>query len=651
MSVQAGIWNFSGEPITRELLKRLNEMSADYGPDGEAFHFDGNVAMLYRPFHTTTESRLETQPFISAGGWLITWDGRLDNREELITLLMDSLASDRTDVGIVAAAIDRWGTMCFPKLKGDWAGAFWNTRTNELLLARDYLGIRRLFYHAEWHRIIWGSCLESLVLFGSPLKLCDEYVAGYLAFYARADLTPFAHVRAVPPGAFVRINQRNVSIHDYWSLSSRSSTRVAKDEEYAEEFRYLFRQAVRRRLRADRPVLAELSGGFDSPSIVCIADEIWSGSPPVHRLDTLSYYDSKEPGSDDFHFFTEVEKQRSRTGLHLDLNDLGDSLSFEYSQFVPTPGFKSRAEASPKLLSTLHEKGYRVLLRGIGGDEFTGQVTDPCLPMADFVVQLRIKELFRQIVSWSLITRKPLIHLLARVLAQLGPVSIRERFTVGGPLDPWINPSFTRKYRAYASRFSDETRSWFVLPSMRDSIDTIACMRRFLADTLPSVLEKRYPFLDQNLVEFLVSIPPDQLVRPGQRRFLLKKALSGILPEAVLTRTRKSPGAPRSYSATLQRHWTKLRTIVDAPLTGQLGFIKPGIFRDALTAAKNGHVPDRFSQLLKALSLELWLRDISNRGLVLLDSSCATPLVATARRNSTFPEESTPVMNTDLIPK
>jgi len=148
-----------------------------------------------------------------------------------------------------------------------------------------------------------------------------------------------------------------------------------------------------------------------------------------------------------------------------------------------------------------------------------------------------------------------------------------------------------------------------------------------------------------------VSIPPDQLVRPGQRRFLLKKALSGILPEAVLTRTRKSPGAPRSYSATLQRHWTKLRTIVDAPLTGQLGFIKPGIFRDALTAAKNGHVPDRFSQLLKALSLELWLRDISNRGLVLLDSSCATPLVATARRNSTFPEESTPVMNTDLIPK
>src|SRR5579864_1749047 len=98
MSVQAGIWNFNGEPVDRTLLKTISSQTSDYGPDGEAFHMDGNVALLYRPFHTTAESRLEHQPYVCPDGQVITLDGRLDNRDELIDQLGLPLTRNSADV-------------------------------------------------------------------------------------------------------------------------------------------------------------------------------------------------------------------------------------------------------------------------------------------------------------------------------------------------------------------------------------------------------------------------------------------------------------------------------------------------------------------------------------------------------------------------
>src|SRR5437899_325070 len=104
MSVQAGIWNFDGMPVDRRLLGELSDALLQQGPDGEFCHINGYVALLYRPFHTTAESRREEQPYPSRRGFIFTWDGRLDNREELVPDLRNDLDDDPTDVAIVAAA-------------------------------------------------------------------------------------------------------------------------------------------------------------------------------------------------------------------------------------------------------------------------------------------------------------------------------------------------------------------------------------------------------------------------------------------------------------------------------------------------------------------------------------------------------------------
>src|SRR5437764_204781 len=106
MSVQAGSWNFDGRPVDRKLLADFSESLKQQGPDGESSYVEGSTAMLYRPFHTTAESRREKQPHFSRRGFVLTWDGRLDNRDDLIAEFRDYLEADPTDVEIVAAAFD-----------------------------------------------------------------------------------------------------------------------------------------------------------------------------------------------------------------------------------------------------------------------------------------------------------------------------------------------------------------------------------------------------------------------------------------------------------------------------------------------------------------------------------------------------------------
>ena len=146
MSVQFGKWNFDRRPVTQEYLDKVGATLAPYGPDSNDRYSKDGVAILYRAFHTTTESHLEVQPHISPSGAVITWDGRLDNRKELIIELRDSLTADRTDVALVAAAYERWGNNCLGKFVGDWAVSIWNRNNRSLLLAKDPIGTRHLYY-------------------------------------------------------------------------------------------------------------------------------------------------------------------------------------------------------------------------------------------------------------------------------------------------------------------------------------------------------------------------------------------------------------------------------------------------------------------------------------------------------------------------
>src|SRR5579872_6397658 len=172
MSAQFGKCNFDGRPVDPKDLDEVRPVLAPYGPDGEGYICKDNFGIIYRAFHTTKESRKERQPHISPPGFVLTWDGRLDNRKELIAQLNDGLSCTSTDVEIVATAYQHWQTGSFAKLIGDCALTIWNSNERSLVLAKDFIGCRPLFYSASRNQVSWCSIPDALVLFRDhPLRL------------------------------------------------------------------------------------------------------------------------------------------------------------------------------------------------------------------------------------------------------------------------------------------------------------------------------------------------------------------------------------------------------------------------------------------------------------------------------------------------
>ncbi len=621
MSVQAGIWNFDGRPVDRKLLESLSESLRQQGPDGESCYVGGSVALLYRPFHTTAESRCEKQPYFSRRGFAITWDGRLDNREVLVAELRSELEASLTDVAIFAAAFDRWDTDCFRRIVGDWAVSIWKPEQRELLFAADYMGIRHIFYYLKNDRIWWATDLSPLVLLsGDTFHVDDDYIAGYFAHDPDAHLTPYREIREVPPGQFVRIRNGGTSVERFWRFSPGSRIRCKTDIEYEEHFRHVFRQSVRRRLRSDSPVLAELSGGLDSSSIVCVADDILAREgAQTPRLGTLSYLDTTEPNGDDWIYLQKVEEKRGRVGIHIDGSKLGsDPAPLEYTEFNPLPGcLVSGRHLEAERAAAVRGGGYRAVLSGIGGDEFLGGIPNPAAHLADLIVQFKFIKLAQQLMAWSLVKRSPWSHLLWQASMELLPASLSQYFIKQAKVEPWIDRGFAKRTKLTLHLLDVDEHFGLWLPTRRSYVGGVLLMANKLAkwsSPAPALEESRYPYLDQNLIEFILSIPASQLLRPGERRSLMRRSLVGIVPQEILSRRTKQFGA-RTPVLALERNLKRLQMVFNSPLSSSLGYVNQTRFIQALQAMRNGKAIHTV-RMLRTISLEFWLRDVTSRHMI-----------------------------------
>jgi asparagine synthase (glutamine-hydrolysing) len=620
MSVQFGKFHFDGKPVDRRDLDQVRPVLAPYGPDGEGYICKHNLGILYRAFHTTKEAHYEIQPHVSTSGTVITWDGRLDNREQLVNELHGELPSTATDLEIVAAAYEHWRTGCFAKLIGDWALSIWDPNDCSIILAKDFIGTRHLYYSLEMEQLSWCTILAPLLLFaGHRLALEEEYIAGWLSFFPATHLTPYVGIHSVPPCSFVRLAKRAHGVTRYWDFEPNREIRYRTDSEYEEHFRAVITESVRRRLRSDKPVLAELSGGMDSSSIVCIADDIIAcGQAETPRLDTLSYYDDSEPNWNERPYFAKVEEKRGRRGWHIDVSsDRPWNLTSEIRSFAATPGcIAGCGKVSDELRACLVSQGNRVVLSGIGGDEVTGGVPTPTQELADLVSTCSLTTFVHRLKLWALNHRKPWFHLFAETIRAFLPPSL-----VGSPAPrrppSWLDPGFVKRNRAALRGYETRLKLFGPLPSFQDNIATLNALRRQLGcDCQPigPLYEPRYPYLDRSLLEFLYAVPREQLVRPGQRRSLMRRSLSGIVPDELLNRKRKADVA-RAPMAALGDESADLIQMTDRMVSTRFGIVDAKGFADVIHRARDGHRVLMIF-LIRTLNLESWLTTLLSQGLI-----------------------------------
>jgi asparagine synthase (glutamine-hydrolysing) len=644
MSVQFGIWNTDGKPVDRDYLAKVGPLIAPYGPDDEGAYVTSNLSILYRAFHTTKESRIETQPHVSESGVVITWDGRLDNRAELIRQLRNGLTSRSPDVSVFAAAYEEWGANCFAKLIGDWALSIWDATSRSLILAKDPIGTRHLYYSADNGQVTWSTILDPLVLLGGKtFALCEEYIAGWFSFFPATHLTPFVGIHSVPPSSSVVIRNGKHAVTKYWDFDPAKRIRYHTDAEYEEHFRVDFAEAVRRRLRSDRPVLAELSGGMDSSSIVCVADSIISrGAADAPRLDTVSYYDDSDPNWNERPYFEVVEERRGCVGTHIDVGNREPfNFQFETDHFSAVPAADGRrSEASRRYAACLTSQANRVVLSGIGGDEFTGGVPSPTPELEDLLAQGQLRALTRQLKAWALNKRKPVFYLFFEALRSFFPSSLFPT-PKGKQPPPWLNPQFVKRNRVALQGYEQRSTLFGPLPSFQNNLSTIDALRRqLLCCALPSrpPHEKRYPYLDRSLLEFIFAIPREQLVRPGQRRSLLRRALVGMVPDQVLNRKRKGY-VSRGPRVSFTTGSTSLMEMSQHMVASSLSIVQSKTFSEILLKASLGQTAP-IVLLMRTLGVEIWLRRLSNFGILGAiikntqhSMNCCAPTAISAEKN------------------
>jgi asparagine synthase (glutamine-hydrolysing) len=628
MSAVGGIINFSGAPVDAELLAQLADNLRAYGPDGGSELLHDSVGIVYRAFHTNLESRLERQPVVDQSGCILAWDGRLDNREELISLLHDELGVDCSDSSIVMAAYHRWG-LAFPqRIIGDFAFSLWDPKSRTLLLARDPVGARLLFYYVDTSTVVWASRLEPLLAFpGIRLEVNDEYVAGYLSLHPGEGLTPYKSIHAVPPAHLAIVRDGKVVCWRFWGLDPNKEIRYHTDREYEEHFLDLFSEAVRTRLRADGPVWADLSGGLDSSSVVCIADEVMKGGAvQASSLETVSAVFDESSKSDERKFISIVEQKRGQQGHHFCESQypLLSASAFEGLRPIPNP-LEMFGAYHKVVRTTMHEQGARVLLAGIGGDELLTSAPDPSPELADLLVQGKLRDLHQRSQAWSLALKKPyldvllsssVIPALPRRLQRLHKRRQRaKRFSL-------LQPRFVKDFDLYDRLLGPKDIFGCPLPSSRGqasaflSVRNVICSGHLLAWGPVAIT---FPFTHRPLVEFLQATPPTQWVRPGQGRSLLRRALQNCLPVEIAKR--KGKGSPaEAVLRAVAREWPRLRELLRSARVCDRGYVNPNTLKALIQRPDFERSPEGLF-VLRISYLELWLRDLEKRSQALKQPS------------------------------
>jgi asparagine synthase (glutamine-hydrolysing) len=612
MSFQFGSWYFGGQDPPPALRAIPEDIVSSYGPDGRGFYRSSGVNIGYAAFHTTLESHDDVQPHHSVSGKVITWDGRLDNRADLVRHLGDPLTGRSTDVQIAAAAYDRWGAAAFPKMIGDWALCIWDPIEQQLVLAKDVIGTRHLYWHTVCDHASWSTVLETIVQIEEFRPTLDEeYIAGWFSHYPAPHITPYAAVHSVSPGSFVTIRPRKVTIATYRVFDPSKTIRYRDDAQYEEHFRSAFAQSVRRRLRSDRPVLAELSGGMDSTSIVCMADlSIGIGEAETPTLDTLSFYDSSEPNWDERPFFTRVEETRGRKGFHIDVSQSNRSVPGLGSVAPGITPTDCAGESPESVLvgECLKSNGGRVVLSGTGGDEMMGGVPTPIPELADLLASCRFGTLALRLTEWGIAIRQPCIHLLFSACRGFLPPNIGFR-----PHDiyatEWLLPKFVGRCREVLAGYEQRTRIFGPRPSFQENLSTLKALQRQLACSGRRTVyphEVRYPYLDQDLLEFLFAIPREQVIRPRQRRSLMRRALTGIVPQEILERKRKA-FILRAPVLAIAQNWETLEAFTRRMVSEEMGIVNAKKFRAVLSRIRDGHVVPMVP-VLRTLLVEQWVR-------------------------------------------
>jgi asparagine synthase (glutamine-hydrolysing) len=572
----AGLFRADGGATDEALLRRMTTALAHRGPDGDGFHVEPGVGLGHRRL-AIVDIAGGVQPMANEdGSVVIVFNGQIYNFPELwpeLQALGHIFRSDHSDTEVILHAWESWGPACLQRLSGMFAFAIWDRNRGCLFLARDRLGKKPLYYATDsTGRFVFASELRALAEVAAlPRRIDPAAVDDFFAYgYVPDPGSIFAGIRKLPPAHFLLLSRDGTvpAPQRYWQAPT--AIRAVDAPTAAGELIEQLTAATRRRLIADVPLGAFLSGGVDSSAVVAMAAPL--------RTDPLDTFTIGFDGAEDETPYAMMVSQRYATTQHNERAAAVDMIAAARRQGrIFGEPFGDASAVPTHSVCALARRHATVALSGDGGDEvFLGYRR---------YQWHRLVEAARALLPAG--ARRGVIGTLARLYPKLdrAPRWLRAKYT----LTELSLDSAVGYYRTMARMQDDERRALFAAPLRAglDGHDPSARIAALMAESgtdepllqaqyadlqtwlagmmlvkvdrtsMANSLEVRAPFLDYELVSWGLGLPAALKLHGGAGKYILKRALEPYLPHDLLYRPKQ--GFATALAPLLRREAARVR--------------------------------------------------------------------------------------------
>lgn len=610
--------------VSADVILRMRDVLRHRGPDEEGIFVEKNVGLGHRRLSIVDLKTGQQPMFNEDRSCVIVYNGEVYNHRELRPDLIDRGYRFRTssDTETILRLYEAEGSDCVQKLRGMFAFAIWDSRKEQLFIARDRFGVKPLYYVTrDDGSFYFASEIKALISAeGVRPKLNYSALPDYLANHGTSDnQTLFEGIRRLPPGHTLTLTRDDLKIDKYWDLRFEPKLEGRSEASLSEEWMALFEDAVRLRLMADVPLGTFLSGGIDSSAITAVMSKMVS--EPIKTFSVA--FAEREANELEY---ARLVAERFGTEHH-DVIVAPDEFFGSLPDLVwhEDEPIAHPSSVALNFVSRLASKHVKVVLTGEGSDESLAgygryHLTLKNLRLGKNYTSI-VPERIREFVNRRLEAANPgsrLHHKLKKSFLcveptieamyfdnfsvfsgrmQSGLLSESTKEQLNGSADPYVEMS------AIFNKSSGDLLDKMLATDLRTYLHELLMKQDQMS--MAASIESRVPFLDHKLVEFTSRLPNRMKLRGNTTKYVLRRAMNGILPEEILTRPKMGFPVPvGSWFRGKYRHLVEEYVLSERSL--DRGIFEPAYVRYIVERHMLGENHDE--RLWALLNFELWHR-------------------------------------------
>jgi asparagine synthase (glutamine-hydrolysing) len=540
--------------------KKIFDVLNHRGPDFQNDYCHENVWLAHLRLSIIDTSSAGNQPMISEDNrFIVCFNGEIYNFRELISQYQLYNLKSSSDTEVILQLFQKFGTDSIKLLNGIFAFSIYDKQKNKLFLIRDRLGVKPLYYKSSKKSFFFSSEIKGIRTLDTKEEVFDISSLHEWLYFGNTlgGRTLFQGIQQIPPGNFIELDTLNLTykINEYWTLKKSTENQFSNSKSLSQkikDIKFLLEQAVKRQLVSDVPIGLFLSGGIDSSAIAAFASK--------HAEGKLATYSA---GFEFSKTETEFEKAKQVSNLfgtdHHEFfikgNDIGELVEkMIHHHDMP---FSDAANIPLYLMSNEVKNHTKVILQGDGGDELFGgylryksmskyasyhllaKFAKPAIAlMADSILKFRLQRYSNAFSSNSVATTVGLLLTIEDQQMQPSKIFAKGFKSKVDNFDPLM--LYKQKQKHFESM--EACDQLFYLDALINMPDIY--FEKVDRSTMAASVEARVPFLDNDLVEYVYSLSYKDKVKNGEKKWLLKEALRGVVPDNILYDPKKGFSVP-----------------------------------------------------------------------------------------------------------